>query len=54
MASKRVRVAMALTAVVAAMSLVNPAPAAAADCGKFQQTCQEIENQWCYLTHRCL
>ena len=54
MKSKRIRVATALTAVVAAMSLVNPAPASANGCGKFTETCQKVENLVCYLTHRCL
>jgi hypothetical protein len=54
MTSKRIRLAIALTAVAAAVSMVSPATASAGDCGKFTQTCQEIENQWCYLTHRCL
>lgn len=53
MKAKRIRIATAVTAVVAAMSLASPAPAADG-CGKFTETCQKVENLVCYLTHRCL
>jgi hypothetical protein len=54
MKSKRIRVATALTAVVAAMSLVNPAPASASGCtGKFTETCQEIANFMCHTFGKC-
>lgn len=54
MKSKRIRIATALTAVVAAMSLVNPSPAAADSCsGKFTETCQEIQNAICHLFGKC-
>lgn len=49
------RVATTLVAAVAAVSMAAPTPAHASNCtGKFTELCQEIENQWCYLTRRCL
>jgi hypothetical protein len=52
--SKRIRVATALTAVVAAVSMVSPAPASASGCtGKFTEQCQEIENLICHLFGKC-
>lgn len=55
MKTRRTRVAVALTAVVAAVSMISPAPASASNCsGKFSDLCVEIMNQWCYLTGKCL
>lgn len=54
MRTKRIRTAMTLVAAVAAISMATPAPAHANCHGKFTELCQEIENQWCYLTRRCL
>jgi hypothetical protein len=52
--SKRIRVATALTAVVAAVSMVGPAPASASGCtGKFAETCQRISNEICYTFGKC-
>lgn len=54
MKTKRIRVATALTAVVAAMTLVNPAPASASGCtGKFAETCQEVSNWICHTFGKC-
>lgn len=55
MKSKRIRIATSLVAVVAAMSVVAPAPAQASSCsGKLAELCQELENQVCYLLRRCV
>lgn len=52
---KRMRVATTLVAAVAAITMMNPAPASASNCsGKFSDTCVWLMNQWCYLTGKCL
>lgn len=50
----RIRVATAVMAAVAALSMAAPAAQASNCSGKFTELCQELENQVCYLTRRCL
>ena len=54
MKTKRMRVATALVAAVAAVSMAAPTPAHASGCtGKFAETCQEIANFMCHTFGKC-
>ncbi|HEX2295742.1 MAG TPA: hypothetical protein VHN37_10580 [Actinomycetota bacterium] len=53
MKRNRMRVATLLVGLVAALT-ITASPASANCHGKFAETCQEVMNQWCYLTGKCL
>lgn len=56
MKTRRTRVAVVLTGLVAAVSMAAPAHASTSICNdKYTQpTCERLQNLICYLTERCL